>query len=103
MRARSTELWSKFAAKKSPQASAWSRGYDAEWRQLAEDHLRREPTCRLCAIEGVMRQAQCVDHIQSIRKAPARRLDDTNLQSLCYPCHRSKTNRHDGGFGNLKR
>jgi 5-methylcytosine-specific restriction protein A len=40
-----------------------------------------------------------VDHIQSIKDRPDLRLEATNLQSLCWPCHNAKTNRSDGGFG----
>ncbi|WP_244396197.1 HNH endonuclease [Afipia carboxidovorans] len=40
-----------------------------------------------------------MDHIESIRRAPHRRLDVTNLQSMCAVCHGRKTARFDGSFG----
>ena len=55
--------------------------------------------CRMCLMDGRIRRAAMVDHIESIAKRPDLRLDDTNLQSLCWPCHNTKTNRFDGGFG----
>ncbi|WP_338150481.1 HNH endonuclease [Rhizobium laguerreae] len=33
--------------------------------------------------------ATLVDHIVSIRRAPHRRMDRSNWQSLCAPCHNS--------------
>jgi 5-methylcytosine-specific restriction enzyme A len=60
--------------------------------------------CRRCATErGIVRQAKVVDHIESIKQHPELRLVESNLQSLCWPCHNAKTNRFDGGFGNKRR
>jgi 5-methylcytosine-specific restriction enzyme A len=61
--------------------------------------LELEPTCRHCRRRGIERRAVLVDHIIPIRKAPERRLDPSNLQALCGPCHQRKTIREDGGFG----
>ena len=97
-------LWRKFARfNQGKRPSAGDRGYGKDWQQLRAAHLAAEPYCRLCAEEGVTRAAALVDHIESITKRPDLRLDDANLQSLCWPCHRAKTNRYDGGFGNAKR
>jgi hypothetical protein len=71
------------------QAGSW---YDKDWYRMRALVLVAEPLCRRCA-------AQLVDHIVPIREDPARRLDPTNLQPVCFPCHRLKTNRYDGGFG----
>lgn len=62
--------------------SRQDRGYDAQWEKLRADYLAAYPCCRRCG-----RKADVVDHIEPIRKAPHRRLDPTNLQSLCTPCH----------------
>jgi 5-methylcytosine-specific restriction protein A len=78
-------------AQRHPQASAAACGYDRDWRELRDAHLAEEPLCRDCRRRGIERQAQMVDHIQSIRQAPERRLDPSNLQSLCWPCHNRKT------------
>ena len=66
--------------KTRPSASA--RGYDAEWRKLRAAHLAKHPDCRRCGDP-----ARDVDHVVPVRVAPARRLDPTNLQSLCTRCH----------------
>ena len=39
------------------------------------------------------------DHQLSIEKRPDLRLDLDNVRTRCDACHRSKTNREDGGFG----
>lgn len=43
-----------------------------------------------------------MDHVVPVRVAPDRRLDPTNLRTLCAPCHARKTAREDGGFGNAR-
>jgi len=67
---------------KRPNARA--RGYDREWEKARAEYLAAYPSCRRCGARAVL-----VDHIVSIRKAPHRRLDRTNFQALCTPCHSS--------------
>jgi len=62
--------------------SARARGYDGEWEKARADFLAVYPSCRHCG-----QKAALVDHIVSIRLAPHRRLDRTNFQALCTPCH----------------
>jgi 5-methylcytosine-specific restriction endonuclease McrA len=69
------------------------RANDPEWRTLRALHLRGEPMCRRCAQLGRETAAAMVDHIQPVSIAPERRLDPTNLQSLCWPHHNEKTQR----------
>ncbi|UYQ70654.1 HNH endonuclease [Pelagibacterium flavum] len=73
--------------------SAAARGYDAAWSKARATHLARHPYCA-CG-----ERATLVDHIVSIRKAPHRRLDPTNFESMCARCHGRKTARVDGSFG----
>jgi 5-methylcytosine-specific restriction protein A len=77
----------------NPPAPAAQRGYDVDWRAVRKQHLAEEPYCRACMQLGRETIAAMVDHIQTIRDAPERRLDPSNLQSLCYPCHNAKTQR----------
>lgn len=65
---------------KRPNARA--RGYDREWEKARADWLAAYPSCVRCGAKATL-----VDHIIPIRKAPHRRLDRTNFQSLCTPCH----------------
>lgn len=83
--------------------SAASRGYDAAWRRLRADHLRRHPLCRMCLAAGLVndgrltpdgrinpvpaKRSPVVDHIVPIAQAPERRLDRSNLQTLCATHH----------------
>jgi 5-methylcytosine-specific restriction endonuclease McrA len=83
----------------NPRPPAAARGYGADWRALRDQVLAAEPMCRECARRDIETAAKMVDHIESIRLAPERRLDPTNVQPLCWPCHRRKTNTVDGGFG----
>ncbi len=82
----------------SQRGSAASRGYGRDWQRLRRLVLSEEPLCRECQKRGRVTLAVEVDHIVPIRKAPERRLDQTNLQGLCKPCHSRKTAREDGGF-----
>ncbi|MCV5446250.1 HNH endonuclease, partial [Escherichia coli] len=47
--------------------------------------------CQLCLHAGVVGEAKTVDHI--IPKAHGGTDADSNLQSLCWPCHKAKTAR----------
>lgn len=62
--------------------SRQTRGYDAEWTKARNDYLAAYPYCRRCGAK-----ASLVHHIVPIRKAPHRRLDRSNFQSLCTACH----------------
>ena len=75
--------------------SAAARGYDREWAAVRADHLAANPQCIECGAP-----ASHVDHIVSIRQAPHRRLDRTNLRSMCHPCHSRRTARDQSrGWG----
>jgi 5-methylcytosine-specific restriction endonuclease McrA len=66
-------------------------GYDAAWERLRSVHLHDNPLCAACLVWDGYVAAEHVDHIEPIRLAPDRRLDPSNLQSLCRPCHSRKT------------
>ncbi|MFC4169617.1 HNH endonuclease signature motif containing protein [Teichococcus aestuarii] len=76
--------------------SARQRGYDAQWERLRAEVLRERPCCEAPGCGS--RERLNVDHIVSVRLAPERRLDRTNLRVLCQPCHSARTAR-DQGFG----
>lgn len=59
---------------------------------IRERVLKRDKgLCQLCLRGGVVREAKTVDHI--IPKAHGGTDADSNLQSLCWPCHKAKTAR----------
>lgn len=72
------------------------RGYDAAWRRIRLAHLRREPLCRFCAERGLTVAANEVDHIVALADRGTHA--DSNLRSLCKPCHSARTAR-DQAFG----
>lgn len=80
--------------------SAWSRGYDDAWTVLRRQALRRDMyLCQHCKKEGRQVPATDVDHIDPFDgKHDPRRLDLSNLQSLCKPCHSRKTATEDSSF-----
>lgn len=51
----------------------------------------------MCEAQGRIVAATVVDHIVAIADAPHRRLDETNLQALCKPCHDSVKQREERG------
>jgi len=51
--------------------------------------LTAEPTCRICRSKGVIVAATRVDHIVALVNGGTD--DDSNVQSLCEPCHDAKT------------
>lgn len=80
--------------------SAASRGYDAEWRSASKSYLLQYPFCAECARNGVRTMATLVDHIVSIRRAPHRRMNRSNWQSLCTHCHSSVKQRQELSHSN---
>lgn len=72
--------------------TARQRGYDKAWQKVRHAHLAMYPLCIVCGSRAVD-----VDHIETIRLNPKRRLDPTNLQSLCASHHKIVTNAHDMG------
>lgn len=70
--------------------SARERGYGHVWKRVRDAHLRRQPLCQYCLLEGVVKAAEMVDHIVEIKDGGAR-FKTSNLQSLCNSCHRRKT------------
>lgn len=74
--------------------SAAARGYDAAWRKLRAEHLKRQPNCVVCGEPG-----DTVDHIKRVRDFPELRLDPRNLQTMCASHHSSTAQRQERGKG----
>lgn len=72
--------------------SAAARGYDAAWRKLRAEHLKRQPNCVVCGKPG-----DTVDHIKRVRDFPELRLDPRNLQTMCAHHHSSTAQRQERG------
>jgi 5-methylcytosine-specific restriction protein A len=68
------------------------RGYGSQWDIRRARILKRDNhLCQNCLRSGRAVAAKTVDHIKA--KAHGGTDDDSNLESLCWPCHRTKTGR----------
>lgn len=65
--------------------------------QRRERWLREHPLCAQCARSGITAMATVPDHIVPLSKGGAD--IDSNLQSLCRPCHTTKTASERRGRG----
>ncbi|MDM8753002.1 HNH endonuclease [Morganella morganii] len=70
--------------------SRHERGYGTKWDRLRTGVLNRDKhLCQQCLREGWATEAKTVDHITP--KAHGGTDAESNLQSLCWPCHYRKT------------
>ena len=68
----------------------YERGYGNDWTKLRNVIMRRDSyLCQVCLAVGRVTPAHAVDHI--VPKANNGTDDPSNLQSICKPCHATKT------------
>ncbi|GAA3020434.1 HNH endonuclease signature motif containing protein [Tetragenococcus solitarius] len=65
--------------------------HSKQWRKLSELYRYENPCCEICLANGVVRKADVVDHVIELRDQWDKRLDKSNLMSLCHSCHYKKT------------
>lgn len=83
--------WAEKAVQKQWTNDELSKLYHkTSWRKARAIHLVNQPFCVNCANNNIMRHAAVVDHIIPLRLG-GELLDESNLQSLCHPCHNSKS------------
>lgn len=63
---------------------------NTQWKKLREIKKKKDPLCELCKKKGIVKEAQLIDHLISIRDG-GEPLDINNLCSLCKDCHVIKT------------
>jgi 5-methylcytosine-specific restriction protein A len=80
---------------KKRQAGRQFRTNSTHWRRLRARQLMLEPLCRECRKKGLIKSGNEVDHIDG----DSFNNSADNLQTLCKPCHSSKTAKENGGFG----
>ena len=69
-----------------------ARGYGWAWQKLRARILARDMhLCQPCERAGKTTPAREVDHI--VPKAKGGTDDPDNLEAICIPCHRAKTER----------
>lgn len=61
------------------------------WKKLSHHWLMMHPLCVNCEAHRIYRKGDLVDHIIELRDDWSKRLDQDNLQTLCYACHNRKT------------
>lgn len=66
------------------------------WRRMRRIHAEAHPLCEDCLRRGIRTPVEIVDHILPRQTHPALALVAVNLQSLCRPCHRRKTDKDYG-------
>ena len=81
--------------------SAAARGYGSRWQAARVAFLVKHPLCAKCARHDRVTPANVVDHVAPHRGNSDLFWDTSNWQSLCKPCHDTKTAREDGGFGSV--
>jgi len=80
-------------------STAAERGYDYRWQKYRKAYLAAHPLCVECLNHDRVTAATVVDHIKPHRGDQKLFWDPKNHQSLCKPCHDSKTARTDGRWG----
>lgn len=83
-------------AGEAPNPDATPRQRGRPWQRRRDRQLQQQPLCASCARRGITTLAREVDH-----KVPLHRGgkdDETNMQSLCIPCHKAKTAAERGGY-----
>lgn len=83
----------------NPTATPRQRG--RPWQRRREEWLRDHPLCAACESRGEVAQAEEVDHVIPLEQGGAD--DESNLQSLCIPCHKDKSAREASARASLKR
>jgi 5-methylcytosine-specific restriction endonuclease McrA len=73
--------------------TARQRGYDRRWEKASKLFLGDNPLCVECQKQGVVKAADCVDHIVPHKGDYERFWNDENWQALCVSCHARKTRR----------
>ncbi len=87
-------------ARKAPPVVTHRRDKGRPWRRARRAYFDSEPTnrlCQECLKLGITRQADVVDHIQTVASRPDLEFDQSNLQGLCNECHDKKTARENTG------
>ena len=71
--------------------NSYQRGYNKAWGKARLVHLKNSPLCLTCDADGLVIEANIVDHIEPHRGDKDLFWDTNNWQSLCKSCHDKKT------------
>lgn len=75
--------------------------HSKQWKHLSKTWRYQHPNCAECERQGRITAGRLVDHIKPIKTAEGwkHRLDEDNLQTLCFACHAAKTSREVSARG----
>lgn len=62
-----------------------------KWTKASQLYRINNPCCEDCLLDGVIKKADVVDHVQEIRDHWELRYDETNFRALCHYHHNKKT------------
>ena len=84
---------------RSIEAETWKQWYSSrKWRSYRLRFLAKHPLCVECEKNGIITMSTEVDHIIPHKGDISLFWDPNNHQSLCKPCHSTKTV-SEGAFG----
>ena len=84
----------------SKQRREFAKLYNTKkWREARLEYLKRNPLCVRHLKQNKNVAANVVDHDKPHKGDIKLFWDKDNWQSLCIPCHNTKTALEDGGFG----
>ena len=63
------------------------------WHKLAKAFIESHPLCEECKRKGIIKAAECVDHIDPWPICEDYFFDTRNLQALCNQCNIDKGNK----------
>lgn len=75
------------------------------WRKFSKAFREKNPLCVKCEEEGRTTAAAVCDHIRGLDfllENNINPIDEKECQSLCHPCHNSKSGRESNGYREKK-
>lgn len=83
--------------------SAMERGYGSRWQKYRLSFLKKHPLCAICAKQGIITIATCIDHIIPHKGDMVLFWKRDNHQPACIPCNNKKAAAEEGSFGYHKK
>ena len=76
---------------------ASKKRYGSAWQKIRDLYIAAHPLCERCQKQGTLTPVEEVHHIVPLSKGGTH--DESNLMSLCKPCHSEITAREGGRWG----
>ena len=76
---------------------ATRKRYGRAWKRIRDRFIKVNPLCEECKRKGKLTKAQEVHHILPLARGGTH--DESNLMSICTPCHSSITAREGDRWG----